>query len=394
MLNFDFVDDERFRISLEKDYKELTLALQNGLWKAAYVLAGSIIEAILIDHLLSFDDYQNQKFLDMSLHAAIAACSEKGIISEKTKHISYAIKSYRNLIHPGKTIRLGEDADESGAKVVQGLLEIIVKEISESKRKRYGYTAEQITKKIREDSSTNVILEHLLKNVSEYEKQRLLINIIPQQYTEYLNKRESQDIRDEDEYNYLSSILHSLSKSFHVIYINSSETTKKKVAENFVMIIKEQGSYEVNIHQNEFFKGNFLEYLSDENSKIVKQYLFSTLEKDYPNIRILKSLEGFGSFLKEEDKYAFTRSIIKYAFKTSKQSSASIEDIGNFLCEEYPKMPQDVKDYLHSFLAEDRWSIKNNNDKEKLAYLRNLLTFKTPTILDEDYPFEIEDHPF
>ena len=66
MLNFDFVSDEKFRFSLERDYQELVASLQNGAWKAAYILAGSIIEAILIDYLLAID-YQDADPLGMTL---------------------------------------------------------------------------------------------------------------------------------------------------------------------------------------------------------------------------------------------------------------------------------------------------------------------------------------
>src|ERR1043166_4837844 len=50
---FDFVSDERFRESLESDYLEIQRCLDAEAWKAVHVLAGSIVEAVLIDYLLS-----------------------------------------------------------------------------------------------------------------------------------------------------------------------------------------------------------------------------------------------------------------------------------------------------------------------------------------------------
>lgn len=50
MASFDFITDEDFRISLEKDFKELNLCIQTGAYKAAVVIAGSIVEAVLIDY--------------------------------------------------------------------------------------------------------------------------------------------------------------------------------------------------------------------------------------------------------------------------------------------------------------------------------------------------------
>ncbi len=55
MLSFDFISGEDFRISLENDYKELNDAMQVEAWKAVHVLAGSIIEAVLVDYLFAIN---------------------------------------------------------------------------------------------------------------------------------------------------------------------------------------------------------------------------------------------------------------------------------------------------------------------------------------------------
>lgn len=118
MLNFDFVSDEKFRFSLEKDYQELTSSIQNGAWKAAHLLAGSIIEALLIDYLLA-TGLQHTDLLNMTLEDAIRLSAEKGALSEKTEYIVYTIKSYKNLIHPDRSIRLNENIEEGSGRVAQ-----------------------------------------------------------------------------------------------------------------------------------------------------------------------------------------------------------------------------------------------------------------------------------
>ena len=50
---FNFITTRDFRTSLENDYKELCSCLETGCWKAAHVLAGSIVEAVLIDYLVA-----------------------------------------------------------------------------------------------------------------------------------------------------------------------------------------------------------------------------------------------------------------------------------------------------------------------------------------------------
>ncbi len=361
MLNFDFVSDEKFRFSLEKDYQELTLSLQNGTWKAAYILAGSIIEAVLIDYLLA-TGYQHTDPLSMALEDVISVCRDENVLSEKTAYIAYAIRSYKNLIHPGKAVRLSESIEEGSAKVAQALVDIIAKEVSEAKKKQYGYTAEQIVNKIIKDSSTNAVLLYLLRNTSEFEKKRLLLEVIPQKYIDYLEKTEHG----------VSNRLAALSKSFYIMFNTANDQTKKDVAQNFVKIIKEKKAYQLYVYQNQFFKGHFLAYLSTEDAKIVKKCFFSILEEQI-NKPILKTLEGIGEFIQIEDVHDFISPIILSTFKEPHRSSASLEDIGEFLCEEYSKMSEDVKDYIRTFLNEDRWSFRNDNDKERLTYLSNLI---------------------
>lgn len=361
MLNFDFVSDENFRFSLEKDYQELISSLQTGAWKAAYLLAGSIIEAILVDYLLA-TGLQQADLLNIALEDAISLSADQGALSEKTEYIAYTIKAYKNLIHSDRATRLNENIEEGNAKVAQALVDIITKEISEAKKKLYGYTAEQIVNKIIKNSSTNTILPYLLRNTSEFEKKRLLMEVIPQKYFDYLEKTEQG----------VTNSLSTLSKSFYNIFNTASDQTKKAVAENFVKIIQVGKTYQLYVHQNEFFKGYFLAYLSIENSKIVKKHLFSILEEEV-NKAILKTLEGIGEFIEMEDVHCFISPIILYTFKEPHRPLVSIEDIGDFLCEEYSKMSTDVKDYICTFLDEKKWSFRNDNDKERLTYLRNMI---------------------
>lgn len=361
MLNFDFVSDEKFRFSLEQDYQELISSVQNGAWKAAHLLAGSIIEAILIDYLLA-TGLQHTDLLNLTLEDAISLSAEKGGLSEKAVYVAYTIKSYKNLIHPNRSIRLRENIEEGSAKVAQALVDIITKEISEAKKELYGYTAEQIVNRIIKDSSTNAVLPYLLKKTSELEKKRLLVEVIPKKYIDHLEKTEQG----------VTNSLSALSKSFYIMFNTVSDQTKKDVAKNFVKLIQDEKAYPLYIHQNQFFKGHFLAYLSREDAQVVKGCFFSGLEEQV-NKSILKSLEGIGEFIEIEDIHNFISPIILSTFKEPHRPTASLEDIGDFLSEEYSKMPEDVKEYMRTFLNEDKWSFRNDNDKERLTYLRNLI---------------------
>jgi hypothetical protein len=59
-----FIDDNELRASLEIDISAATVALSNGEWKAATVLGGSVIEALLLWILSKFEPEKINKTID------------------------------------------------------------------------------------------------------------------------------------------------------------------------------------------------------------------------------------------------------------------------------------------------------------------------------------------
>ncbi len=340
MIAFDFVSDDNLRASLEADYRELELCIKAGAWKAVQVLAGSIIETILIDYLL-MSDYQKRSPtdpLDMDLFKAIVACRKEQVISERTEQLSHAIRSYRNLIHPGRTIRVGEIANERGAKIAQILVEIIVDEISEQRKKQYGYTAEQIVRKLESDPSVIPILDDLLKNTHRIEMERLLLRILPQRYYDLMAFNEQEET------------LSSLTTCFRMTFKLSSKEIKKKVAQNFIRILKEESGGKVHSYEMAFFRGTDLDYLDEKEAQLVKKHLLSNLGKN-ASASIFVTMEGIGKFLRPEEIEPFIDQLIRtIVFKSSEALSTVAR---NFLDSEYFKMEKDTQEAVRERL--DEW---------------------------------------
>ena len=106
MADFRFISDEQLRITVERDKKELDACLSQHVNKSALLLAGSIIEAILVDYFLAFPraGQTAAATLDTNLAKLIEWAEQDGLISPRTKEISTVIRNYRNLIHPGRDI--------------------------------------------------------------------------------------------------------------------------------------------------------------------------------------------------------------------------------------------------------------------------------------------------
>jgi hypothetical protein len=284
MTSFDFITDEAFRSRLESDYLELESCFQAKAWKSAHVAAGSVVEAVLIDYLIFSDVKSKGKGdpLKMDLATAINACQLEGAISEKTAHLCSAIKDYRNLIHPGRSIRLGETVDENTARVAQALVAIVVGEVSKKKKETYGYTAEQLIAKLEADPTAKSILRHLMEGMHDAELERLLLNAIPRRHSQL---SESQEPPRE--------LLMTLERCFDASFAAANEQTKQKTAKRLLSIVKSEGGDTVRWYEAAFFRAEQLKHLSDAESHLIKKHILGRAgqEETQSLFRLMRSLE-------------------------------------------------------------------------------------------------------
>lgn len=143
-----FIKDNDLRSNLEIDISATNLALSNGEWKAATVLAGSVIEALLLwvlkqhDHeavktaicsllneeVLNSDPGRNLDKWD--LHSFIEVAAKLEVIGEDTTHQARLAREYRNLIHPGREKRLGQKCDRGTALSAVAAVERVISDLS------------------------------------------------------------------------------------------------------------------------------------------------------------------------------------------------------------------------------------------------------------------------
>lgn len=135
---FGFISDQRLRNNLVLDYKEVLTCLKRQAPKAAVVLSGGIVEAILINRALSFSKNTRNKIEEkyfelsgekteiekMELAPLIQTLSSLGIITNPQADRSDILRDYRNLIHPYKK---GNRPTKADALSVKKLLDDLIK---------------------------------------------------------------------------------------------------------------------------------------------------------------------------------------------------------------------------------------------------------------------------
>ena len=133
-----FISDIDLRDSIRMDIGTAEQTFRNGGWKASTILAGSAIEALLLWRLKQEDpvSLKNKAAIDpnqidrMDLHHLIDASKKMGIIKTETVTLALLAKGFRNLIHPGRSIRLGEKCNRGTAYTALAALEHVVNDLS------------------------------------------------------------------------------------------------------------------------------------------------------------------------------------------------------------------------------------------------------------------------
>jgi hypothetical protein len=148
-----FIDDEAFRRTLSVDIAAGHRALARGEWKAATVLAGSVIEALCLwiirreaadaagetarrlqrEGRLGGRGVPND-LLNWHAPELIEVAFTHGFIEQDTVQVARTTKDYRNLIHPGRELRTGQQCTEGVAHIAVGAMQRVVENLAG----RYG----------------------------------------------------------------------------------------------------------------------------------------------------------------------------------------------------------------------------------------------------------------
>jgi len=144
--DLQFLADSKLIATLRVDISNATSALRNGEWKAATVLAGSVIEALLLWSITrhSQSDWEeamrraakarlgvsgrNDHPEEWHLPDYIEVAGELGCIADGTRLEARRAREYRNLIHPGKTQRTGQQCDLGTAHIAVGTMDHVIRD--------------------------------------------------------------------------------------------------------------------------------------------------------------------------------------------------------------------------------------------------------------------------
>ena len=144
----DFIPEQELRESVRTDISTANTALSNGEWKAATVMAGAAVEALLlwalqqrpppdvwhaVETLVAtgiLDRNPGQNLERWNLHSYIEVAANLDLISPEAATQARLAKDFRNLIHPGLESRRGQTCDRGTALAALAAVEFVIRNLT------------------------------------------------------------------------------------------------------------------------------------------------------------------------------------------------------------------------------------------------------------------------
>jgi hypothetical protein len=144
----EFLDEDRLRAVLRLDISDAAAALRSGEWKAATVLSGSVVEALLLWAVKKHSPPERataSAWIPLrgrvkegptgnpdrwGLADYVDVATELGCISEDTRSAAWLTKNFRNLIHPAAAERAGEDCNLGTAHIAVGTVDRVSRDLA------------------------------------------------------------------------------------------------------------------------------------------------------------------------------------------------------------------------------------------------------------------------
>ncbi len=128
--DFSFVQNQQLRMIIERDFNEIIRCRNLKCYKAAIILCGSSIEALLYDSLVAKKVLPNDKNNDEpDLCKLINRATSAGLITKGIKEFSHSLRNFRNLVHPIKELNEKYKIDEPEANASFAVLNMVIRDL-------------------------------------------------------------------------------------------------------------------------------------------------------------------------------------------------------------------------------------------------------------------------
>lgn len=319
MSEFDYISSVEFRQSLEADHAELVACFEAKSWKGVHVLAGSIVEALLIDYLSTLQQFINTQkdALKLDLAEAVSLCRQFNAMSSRAADLCSVVRSYRNLIHPGRLVRLHEaPPDESTARIALELVRIVAREIAGRRTAVVGPTAEQVLTKLKTDSKALSILKHLLPDMAVQQQIRLL-DMIPDEY-----RSADQDV---DEYR--AGTPQRLAGAFRTVLNAQSADVITRYVDKFAKLLREADGETIELYSRALAAPEDIPRASPQHRDLLREHFLERAKPPLGDTHQVNLFQELIPHIRPEDARKWIDPLIMTFLSGARESSARAEQV-------------------------------------------------------------------
>jgi len=365
---FDFIEAAEFRESLESDYSDMRRCAKAGAWKSVHVLAGSIVEALLVDYLVATEGTRSggKDPLRLDLAEAISICKSEGLLNDRTADLSTVVRLYRNLIHPGRVLRLREEAATVSSGVIAiKLVDMITAQVEARRKQAFGLTVEQLLSKLERDGDSIAILKHLLADVNQSQRARFLLEVLPPRYLE-LKRQESAD----DIFSTLSMTVDRLEQAYRFVLGSVDAATKQRAAERFVRVLRDEDGDTIRLIREAFFRPEDLPMVAENQRELVKEHLLAS-HNSYSSTHAADAMADLARYLQKPDVRPWLDAYIR-TLVSPNTSDFLRNGVRKALIQGIAFIPSELESIVDGRIAGWLAHFEARNESESAEYIRDL----------------------
>ncbi len=344
----DYITDEAFRRSLVSDYREMTAAIGTESWKAVLVLAGSLVEAILVDclHGRTTDPVKRSEILKYDLGKAIPACKAAGILNDEAESLCTVARKFRNLIHPGRLVRMDQEVTRARGMVAANVVQVVAEAVAKVQKEAYGYTGEQILTKLTNDAEAfPALLPSLMAKVGDQEKERLVFKLLP---GENFILRQYDETNDDPDGPSVLALLRNIRLCYTHLIEKASSDMKLRVVKHYLSVLLDGSELDRRYFEAGLLNECIGQVTEGADKDVIKNHLFEVLKRGASQ-ELMDNTEWLGQWVVKDDFGRLTDAFLAPHTPSKANREAWIrrvyEEMGPNLCKEYEHHLQRVADW-------------------------------------------------
>jgi hypothetical protein len=284
---------------VSKEASEIEICFEIGAWKAAYMLAGSALERILVTHFVG-QAGSVQARTSMELCDVIAACGHDQRLAKHEAEIGVILRGYGSIIRSDLAVSSEECATRCTAAHAMAVLQKVSGVIPLNlPRPQQPQTAEEIVILAVEPGIDDITVRQLILAAPAHEVKRLLLTVIPEHVCALLSLADPV----------FPEILLQLRDFFDLAFCFTNEEIKRAVVKAFMAALDEQETKALVI-QTALFRPKYLLYLDRAAQKRMLRHLLARLQNEMslPALQLVDGLEEF--LFDRDDLLAWLRTVV------------------------------------------------------------------------------------